>query len=271
MSALVLVRGGGEIGSSIAMRLARSEARVIVTETPQPRALRRTTSFAEAVYERETLVEETGGRLVQDASDTLRILSIMAKQQVPVLVDGPCASARGLHPMAIVDARMLSRPPERIGYAPQLYIGIGPGFEAGVNCQAVVGVRAGFDLGRVYWKGGPPPEAERSTAGRSLLPAPEHGRLITHADIGARVAPDQLIAEVQTEQDERYPIRATSEGILWGLMHDGITVTAGTIVAEIAPAEYQEICHKLSEEALAIAGGVIEALMSKTDIRKLIW
>lgn len=271
MSALVLIRGGGEIGSSVAMRLVLAEARVVLTEIPQPRALRRTTSFAEAVYEGETLVEETGGNIVRDASDTLRILAILAKKKVPVLVDGLCSSARNLHPIAIVDARMLGRAPERIGYAPQLYLGIGPGFEAGVNCQAVVGVQPGFDLGRVYWKGGPPPEAGRSLGQLTPVRATHHGRLFACVKIGEQVHAGQVLAEIQGEQGKSEPVVSLEEGILWGMLHDDLLIEAGTIISEIAPVEYQGICHRLSEEALAIAGGVIEALMSKTDIRQLIW
>lgn len=271
MAAVIFVRGGGEIGSAIALRLARAEMHVIVTETPQPRALRRTTSFAEAVYEGEALVEETGGRLVQDAGDTLRMLSIMAKQQIPVLADGPCASARALRPVAIIDARMAPHQLERIGYAPQLYIGLGPGFEAGVNCQAVVGIRAGFDLGRVYRKGGPPPEAGRSTANLTLLQAPQHGKLATYAHIGQLVAGGQLIAEIQTEEGETLPVRAPADGVLWSLLRADLVVTAGSIIGEIAPPERAESCHKLSEDALAIAGGVFEVLLSRGELRGLFW
>lgn len=271
MSALVLIRGGGEIGSSVARRLVLAEARVVLTELPQPRALRRTTSFAEAIYEGETLVEETGGNIVRDASDTLRILAILAKKKVPVLVDGLCSSARGLHPIAIVDARMLGRAPERIGYAPQLYIGIGPGFEAGVNCQAVVGIRPGFDLGRVYWKGGPPPEASRSLGPLTPIRATHDGRLIVHVRIGEQVRAGQILAEIQQEQGNSQPVASPVDGILWGMLHEDLLVEPGTLIGEIAPSEYQGICHRLSEEALAIAGGVMEVLMSKTDVRELIW
>ena len=95
---------------------------------------------------------------IPDPTDSFRILMVLGKQQIPVLVDPDCTSAKALHASVIVDARMTKRPPEPIGYVPQLYLGLGPGFEAGVNCQAVVETRRGAMLGRVYWHGGPDPD-----------------------------------------------------------------------------------------------------------------
>ena len=50
MPSLVLIRGGGDLATGVAIRLIRSGLRVVVTELPQPLAVRRTVSFAEAVY-----------------------------------------------------------------------------------------------------------------------------------------------------------------------------------------------------------------------------
>src|SRR5262245_41948962 len=47
---LAVVRGGGELGTAAAHRLARAGFTVIVTELAQPLALRRGAAFAEAVY-----------------------------------------------------------------------------------------------------------------------------------------------------------------------------------------------------------------------------
>ncbi len=271
MGALVLIRGGGEIGSAVAMRLVRIGVYVLVTEIPQPRAMRRTTAFAEAVYARETLVEDMGGKILHDASDTPRLVAILTKQQVPVLVDGACACVPGLHPTVIVDTRMPERPPTRLRYVPRMYIGIGPGFEVGVNCEAAIGARAGFDLGHVYWKGGPPPEARRATHHLSLLRAPQHGQMVAHVCIGDKVTAGQVVAEVRDEQGACQTVCAVTDGVVWGLLHDGIWIESGAVIAEIAPPEYQDICHRLSEDALAIAGGVLEAMLSKEAVRRLVW
>jgi hypothetical protein len=50
MPSVILIRGGGDLATGVALRLIRSGLRVVVTEIPQPLAVRRTVSFAEAVY-----------------------------------------------------------------------------------------------------------------------------------------------------------------------------------------------------------------------------
>jgi xanthine dehydrogenase accessory factor len=138
MPSLILIRGGGDLATGVAIRLIRSGLRVVITELAQPLAVRRTVSFAEAVYAGEITVEGITARRVTDPTDSLNVLNVLGKQQIPVLVDPDCVAAKLLHPAVIVDGRMTKHPPEAIGYSPALYIGLGPGFEAGVNCQAVI-------------------------------------------------------------------------------------------------------------------------------------
>ena len=57
MPSLILILGGGDLATGVAIRLLRSGLRVVVTELPQPLAVRRTVSFAEAVYSNEISVE----------------------------------------------------------------------------------------------------------------------------------------------------------------------------------------------------------------------
>jgi hypothetical protein len=57
MPLLVLFRGGGDLASGVALRLRRSGFKVIISELAQPLAVRRSVSFAEAVYSGSTIVE----------------------------------------------------------------------------------------------------------------------------------------------------------------------------------------------------------------------
>jgi len=259
------------LASGVALRLIHAGLRIVMTELPQPMAVRRTVSFAEAIYSGEIGIESITGHAVKDPSDTLRILNILGKQQVPVLVDPLCSSAQALHPSVIVDARMTKQPPEPIGYAPQLYIGLGPGFSAGENCQVVVETRRGHTLGRVYWRGGSEPDTGQPdpVQGRQaerVLRAPADGEFIAHTRIGEHIQSGTLIAEVAGQ-----PIHAAFDGILRGLLHPGLTVTRGVKIGDLDPRDDPALCNLVSDKALAVGGGVLEAILLKPEVRSTLW
>jgi xanthine dehydrogenase accessory factor len=267
MPSLVLIRGGGDLATGVAIRLLHAGLHVIVTELSQPLAVRRTVSFAEAIYSGEISVEGFTARRVDDPSDTLRILSTLGKQQVPLLVDPGCTCASLLHPAVIVDGRMTKRPPEPIGYSPSLYIGLGPGFEAGVNCQAVIETRRGHTLGRVFWLGGPDPDTGQPDGDPArILRAPANGELTTRINIGDHIEAGQVIAEVSG-----LTVTAPFPGILRGLLHPGLTVTRGLKIGDIDPRDDPRLCQMVSDKALSIGGGVLEAILSRSEVRSQLW
>jgi xanthine dehydrogenase accessory factor len=267
MPSLILLRGGGDLATGIAVRLLRSGLRLIVTELPQPLTVRRSVSFAEAVYSGETSIEGITARRVDDPGDSLRILSIMGKQQVPVLVDPGCISAKSMRPAVIVDARMLKRSPEIIGYAPLLYLGLGPGFEAGVNCQAVIETRRGHTLGRVFWRGGSLPDTGQPDGDPvRVLRAPADGEFITHVEIGQHVESGQVICEVAGLK-----VVSPFSGILRGLVHPGLTVTRGLKIGDVDPRDDPSVCQMVSDKSFSIGGGVLEAILSRSEVRSQLW
>jgi len=267
MPSLILIRGGGDLATGVAIRLLHSGLRVVFTELPEPLAVRRTVSFAEAIYSGEIRIEGFTAQRVDDPGDSLRILGILGKQQVPVLVDPFCTSAKLLHPAVIVDGRMTKRPPEPIGYAPALYIGLGPGFEAGVNCQAVIETRRNHTLGRVYWRGSPDPDTGQPEGDPArILRAPVDGELVTHLNIGDHIEVGQLIAEIANEK-----VTAPMAGILRGLLHPGLTVSRGLKIGDIDPRDDPRLCQMVSDKALSIGGGVLEAILSKPELRAQLW
>ena len=264
---LVIIRGGGDLASGVAVRLVRSGLRVAITELAQPLAVRRSVSFAEAIYTGETTIEGLTGQRVTDASDSLRILSIFARQRLPVIVDPGCLSARALFPSVIVDARMTKRPPEPIGYVPQVYIGLGPGFVAGQNCQAAVETRRGSMLGRVFWQGGPQSDTGQPDGDPArVLRAPASGEIVTQAAIGEHVEAGQPIAEVNGQT-----IQAPFAGVVRGLIKSGLVVSQGMKIGDIDPRDDPALCQIVSDKALAIGGGVLEAILSKPELRLKFW
>ena len=54
----IFIRGAGDLASGVALRLHRSGLKVVMTELAQPLVVRRLVSFANAVFEGQTRVEE---------------------------------------------------------------------------------------------------------------------------------------------------------------------------------------------------------------------
>ena len=142
---LVLVRGGGDLGSGAALRLARAGFRVAVLERETPTLIRHTVAFGTAVFVGRFTVEGIVARRVESA---VAAQSAMAAGEIPVLVDPEARARRSLEPAALVDAILAKgAPATRISDAP-VVVGLGPGFTAGVDAHAVVETLRGHRLGR---------------------------------------------------------------------------------------------------------------------------
>ena len=66
---LVLIRGGGDLASGVAVRLHRSGFQVVITELAHPRVVRRSVAFAEAVFDGHAEVEGVIGELQSDLEE----------------------------------------------------------------------------------------------------------------------------------------------------------------------------------------------------------
>lgn len=263
---LVLVRGGGDLATGVALRLHRAGIGVVVTELPQPLAVRRAVSFAEAVYEGAWEVEGVRGRLVE--ADQLS--AALEADEIPVLVDPDLEILTAVRFLVVVDARLTKQPPAPLPRPVPLHIGLGPGFTAGSDCHAVIETRRSHTLGRVIWEGTSQPDSgEPEGDPRRVLRAPVDGVLVGHAKIGDHLQAGQLVAEVQSEiQNRKSKILSPFSGVLRGLLHDGLHAAKGMKVGDVDPRNDRTACFLVSDKALAIGGGVLEAILSRREIRE---
>lgn len=254
----VVVKGGGDLGTGVAWRLHRCGFRVLVTETAQPTVIRRAVAFASAVYEGTITVDGITARL---ATDDAGMAAAWAAGEVPVLVDPEGAVIQRLWPDAVVDAVMAKRNTgTRITDAP-VVVALGPGFTAGVDCHAVVETNRGHDLGRVILEGSAEPNtgvpgSVGGESARRVLRAPTEGVFRAARTIGDRVR----VGEVVAYTDDA-PIRSPLDGVVRGLLHDGLRTHTGMKVGDVDPRGVVSHCFTVSDKALAIAGGVVEAIL----------
>ena len=264
----VMIRGGGDLASGVAARLHRAGLGVVITELLQPLVVRRMASFAQAVFSGQIEVEGIRARRVANLDEAGAVL---AQGEIAVLVDESLSSLADLQPVVLVDARMRKRPPETALDAADLVVGLGPGFVAGENCHAVVETMRGHDLGRVFWQGGAMPdtgvpESVMKKEGERVLRAPVDGVLQGGVAIGRQVKTDEVIAHV----DEAV-IKAPFDGVLRGLVADGLQVRAGMKVGDLDPRNDPSYAFRISDKALAVGGGVLEAVLTRPEVRDKLW
>ena len=264
MNTRVLIRGGGDLASGVAVRLHRAGFQVIISELTQPLVVRRLVSFAEAVYSGEIQIEGIIGRKADSLDQALIALSA---GEIAVLVDPDLKNLPGIDPLVLIDARMTKKPPNDKPAGVSLVIGLGPGFSAGIDCDAVIETMRGHSLGRVIWQGQALPNTNvpETIGGRDterVLRSPSNGELITHVRITDRVRQGELLAEVAGEK-----VFAPFDGVIRGILHEGLRVYAGLKIGDLDPRDDPAYCSLISDKSLSIGGGVLEAILSKPEIR----
>lgn len=259
MSHTVLVRGAGDLASGVILRLHQCGFRVLCTECAQPSAIRRRAAFCDAVYDNAAEVE---GVLCRRAINLDQIAQYWSRREIPLIVDEPLACLEAVRPAAVVDAILAKRNLGTHRAMAPITIGLGPGFVAGADVDAVIETMRGHNLGRVLYTG----EAQANTGvpglvgGESSLRviyAPATGAIIHCAEIGDLVTKGQTIAMLGNT-----PVTAGITGVLRGLIRQGYPVRKGLKIADIDPRTAErENCFSVSDKARCIAGGVVEALL----------
>lgn len=265
---MVLIRGGGDLASGVAVRLYRSGFQVVITELAQPKVIRRSVSFAEAVFDHQTEVEGVVAELIETPDD---VKAALHSSIIPILIDPDLDCLDILQPEVIIDARMRKKTPERGKELATLVIGLGPGFVGGENCHAVIETNRGHDLGRVLWDSAPqadtgiPGEVEGFGSAR-VLRAPADGELVSGAHIGDRVEKNMVVALVGNQA-----VLAPFDGVLRGLLRPGTQVQQGLKIGDVDPRNDPTMVNRISDKSRAIGGGVLEAILSCPDLRSGLW
>lgn len=255
----ILIQGGGDLASGVAYKLFRSGMRVVILEIPQPLAVRRTVSFAQAVWDNETQIEGVCAVFARDVAD---IEPLISARKIPVSVAPFPDMLNRLKPHTLINATLAKRNNTGMhrNMAP-LTIALGPGFLAGRDAHVVIETQRGHDLGKLIYAGPAAPNTGipgtiMGHGAQRVLRAPCDGFIRHVHDIGARVKRDEIICTV----DDR-AVTAPFDGMVRGLIMDRRRVTRGLKIGDVDPRGRSEYCHTFSDKARAIGGAVLEAIL----------
>lgn len=259
MSEIVLVRGGGRLGTAVVHRLRLCGFPVVVVEGARPTLIHRRAAVGAAIEDSEIVVEGVSARR---ASGPDGISQILDEGAVPVLVDPAAAIRRSLEPWVMVDAIGLDRNVGTSRDDAPIVVALGPGFVAGTEVHAVVESRLNADLGRFTTQGPlraeAPPLFDDPAHGRwsGVVTAPIPGRFEALAELGTAVADGAVIGRVGGRE-----IKAPTAGILAGLLTNGLFVGPGMRLADVDPRGAEGRLLAIDPMARAAAGGVLEAIL----------
>ncbi len=260
---LAVIKGAGDLATGTAMRLYRAGFDLVLTDLPRPTAIRRTVCFSQAILFGSWTVEDVTARYAESPEE---VPAILARREIPVLADPEAACIKALRPDVVADLILAKRNLGTKITDASAVIAAGPGFTAGLDCHAVVETMRGHTLGRVIYHGSAIPNTNipgliGGFAGERVLRAPADGIFRQLREIGERVEAGDVAGTVNGE-----PVVCQISGVLRGILADGTPVHKGMKSGDVDPRGDPSYCKLVSDKALAVGGGVLEAALQLTGI-----
>ena len=254
---LVYIRGAGMYASGIAVRLFRANCKIVMSDYERPKALRRKTCFSEALRTGRTTVEGIEAAAARDPEEAVRIL----RQNKIAVIKDPEGDMRGTLPFdACIDATLSEKATDTSMKDAPIVVGIGERFSPGTNCHASVAVDLPGERGRVSYAIDPEseerPDAGKTTSDSTFFRVSKAGLFYPVSEIGDTVQKGETLGVVDDE-----PVLCPADGVLAGILPEGTPIKKEEICGEILTGAFVPDLSVTAEETLAVAGGVLEALL----------
>ena len=255
---MILIKGAGDLATGIAYRLKKSGFDIVMTEIHKPTTVRRTVAFSQAVFDNEIVIEGIKGVKVNNINE---IYEEIREGNIPIIIDENAEIIKELSPDVVVDAIIAK---QNLGTSIEdapIVIGVGPGFEAKVDCHLVVETKRGHYLGKVIEEGsaipntGVPGNIGGYTKER-IIRASSNGKIKPVVAIGDFVKKGDIVAYIDGVE-----VLSEIDGIVRGMLQEGIEVFKGMKSGDIDPRCEKDHCFTISDKARSIGGGVLEAIM----------
>lgn len=266
MQKICLVRGAGDIATGTIQKLIRAGFKCVVTEVSNPSSIRRKVSLSEAIYEKKTVVEDIEAVLCENLDE---IGQYLERYNPVIIVDPKLTILNKMKFDVVVDAILAKKNTGLKKEMADITIGLGPGFEAGVDCDIVIETMRGHDLARIIEQG----FAKKNTGIPGIIDGFSNERVI-YSDFDGQFTHIKSISDIVNKEEiiakvgDNY-IRATLDGVIRGMIRDNFEVKKGLKIIDIDP-RYEEVenCFTISDKARAIGGAVLEAIMMLENRRE---
>jgi hypothetical protein len=260
-SPFAVVLGTNEIASAIAVALQSKRISVVLSHDPFPPVIRRKMAFHDALYDDPVTL---GGVTPIRVDSGFEILSNRAGPSVMITELGLLDLIVIRRFDVLIDARMQKyQPAPDLRRLAGVAIGVGPGFAAGQNCDVAVETHPAR-VGRIIHDGSTDaPDRTARGLGRAgaerFVYASNPGRWRTAADIGFRMFKNFTVGHL-----DGIAVTAPLDGVLRGVVRDGIEVSSGMKLLEIDPRGRRACLEGLDERGWTIGRTVTQALSKST-------
>ncbi len=251
----IWIRGAGELGSAIAHLLHRIGFSVFLSELESPLAIRRVVTFSDAMFDGFSEVEGISAKRCSISE----MENVFSAGEIPILADFD--SLKSVNFKIYIDARMLKKVQKDAREFADFSIGLGPGFTANRNCDAVIETMRGHNLGKIIWDG----SAQTNTkipgniGGKTherIIKSPENGKVDWFVDFGEIVQNNQLLGKIGNTD-----ILAKISGIVRGLISPKVSTSKNMKIGDIDPRGKSINFRTISEKSRCIARGILEAIL----------
>lgn len=255
---LVIVRGGGDVATGTIQKLNRVGFDVLVLEIEKPTCIRRNVAVAQAIFDGEIQIEDIRAVRCENIDQIQRAFD---KKLIAVAVDPEGKLIEKLKPICLIDGILAKKNFGTNKKMAPITIGLGPGFEAGIDVDLVIETNRGHDLGRLIFEGpaavntGNPGNINGFTTER-ILRAPASGKVHIIKDLGSVVKKGQVVAEVAGKE-----VLAGLDGMVRGMINEGLEVYSGMKIGDVDPRVIPRNAKTISDKARLIGGGALEGLL----------
>lgn len=256
---LIIIRGAGDLATGTAVRLHNAGFPLIMLDIEKPTVIRRTVSFAQAMFSGQAEVE--GVKAVLCSPDNA--LETAKKGIVAVVADPEGRLIEKLRPDVVVDAIIAKKNLGTNRSMAPFTIALGPGFTAGKDVDVVIETMRGHTLGKIITEGSAiantgVPGIIGGYGKERVIHSPCSGVFCAVRQIGDIVGEGETIGYV-----DETPVKTVISGKLRGVLSDNLHVPAGFKLADVDPRGEKTDHTTVSDKARAIAGGVLEAVMHR--------